>query len=371
MSGLITLFSPISLLFFMIAAGLIIGRIRIKGVSLGIAGVLFVSMFFGFLLNYVIAAKNPEIIIKAQSTLKTFSTLGGSLFISVIGLQTGSSVQNHFRGSLSAFAIGGFMSMSGVTAMLFISRLDKTIRYSSLLGILCGALTSTPGLSGVCESVGNESEYAIWGYGCSYPLGVILVVFFTQWISGRNTGNQRTEKPSQTPKNRAFPALAPISLTALFGNFFGHVKIASAFSLGTTACTLMVGLLFGYFFGKKSGTDLMATQGFDAFRNLGLALFFAGTGFSTGTQPMPFDAKAIGYGAFITLVSLLCGWILCKRIEKKQPLHQGFVIAGGMTSSPAYGIIGSQANASSLNLFSFSYFGALLFFMAALQIIGR
>ena len=82
------------------------------------------------------------------------------------------------------------MSISGVMAMLLISVIDKAINYSSLLGILCGALTSTPGLSSVCELIGSENEIAVLGYSCSYLLGVILVVFFTQLFAEKCTCNK-------------------------------------------------------------------------------------------------------------------------------------------------------------------------------------
>ena len=177
MSCLTILLSPLNLLFFMIAAGLAIGRIRIKSISVGIAGILFAAIFIGFLMNKLIPNESREIIANAQSTLKTFSKLGTALFVSVIGLQTGFSIKNHSKESVFAFLIGALMSVSGVAVMLLLSLLDKSINYASLLGILCGALTSTPGLSSVCERISSGSENAVMGYGCSYLFGVILVVF--------------------------------------------------------------------------------------------------------------------------------------------------------------------------------------------------
>ena len=101
----------------------------------------------------------------------------------------------------------------------------------------------------------------------------------------------------------------------------------------------MVGLLFGYIFCKNSKFNLISSQCLNAFRNLGLALFFAGTGFSTGSKNIVFDIRSILYGILITLTAIICGWTLCKFIRRKFPLHQGFIIAGGMTSIPAYGAL--------------------------------
>ena len=368
MSCLTILLSPLNLLFFMIVAGLAIGRIRIKSISVGIAGILFAAIFVGFLMNKLIPNESREIIANAQSTLKTFSKLGTALFVSVIGLQTGFSIKNHSKESVFAFSIGALMSVSGVAVMLLLSLLDKSINYASMLGILCGALTSTPGLSSVCERISSGSENAVMGYGCSYLFGVILVVFFAQLFAKRCTDNSRSISQQQEPQSKIYPELILICLTSLLGNILGNIKIASL-SFGTTACTLMMGLFVGYIFRKSSKPSLISPQCLNVFRNLGLALFFAGTGFSTGSQDVAFDIRAILYGILITLTTIICGWGLCKLIQRKYPLQQEFIIAGGMTSSPAYGTLSNITTDASVNYFSFSYFGALVTLIIAIQII--
>ena len=370
MSCLTILLSPINLLFFMIVAGLAIGRIRIKGISVGIAGILFAAIFVGFLMNKLIPNESREIIENAQSTLKTFSKLGSALFVSVIGLQTGFSIRSHSKVSALAFTIGSLMSLSGVATMMLISLFDKSISYSSLLGILCGALTNTPGLSSICELMGNSSEHAIMGYGCSYLFGVIFVVFCAQLFAKKCTNDQNIIASQQNIKSKILPELILISLTALLGNVLGNITIASI-SLGTTACTLIVGLTVGYMFTKSSKKSLISTHCLDSFRNLGLALFFVGAGFSTGSQYIAFDTISILYGILITLSAIVCGWVLCKLIERKYHLHRGLILAGGMTSSPAYSAFSGINIESYVNCFSFSYFGALISLIIALQLICK
>ena len=362
------LLSPINLLFFIIVAGFTIGRIRIKGISIGIAGILFVAIFIGFIINKLIPNESNEIIASTQSTLKIFSKLGTALFVSVIGLQTGFSIKKHSNGTVLAFIIGSFMSLSGVAIMLILYLFDKSISYASLLGILCGALSSTPGLSSVCEFVENGSESAIMGYGCSYLLGVILTVLFAQILTKNYTDNFKSISQPQKKESKIYPELILIGLTALLGNILGTIKIASI-SFGTTACTLTVGLLIGYAFRNTPNMSLISHQCLNTLRNLGLALFFVGTGFSTGLNNIVFDIRSILYGTLITLSSILCGWLLCKLFEKKHPLQQGFIIAGGMTSSPAYGALSHITTEASANYFSFSYFGALITLIVTLQII--
>ncbi len=370
MSCLTILLSPLNLLLFIIIVGLTIGRIRIKGISVGIAGILFASIFVGFLMIKIIPNGNSEIIANARSTLKTFSKLGTALFVSAIGLQTGFSIKSHSKNSVLAFAIGSLMSLSGVAVMLLLSILDKSINYASLLGILCGALTSTPGLSSVCERIGNGSENAVMGYGCSYLFGVIMVVLFAQLLARRYTDNSKSIAQQQEIKSKIYPELILIGLTALSGNILGSIKI-STLSFGTTACTLMIGLFVGYGFIKVSKKSIISNQCLNAFRNLGLALFFVGTGFSTGTQDISFDIQSILYGMLITLSAIICGLGLCKLIKRKHPMHEEFIIAGGMTSSPAYGAIAPYATETSTICFSFSYFGALISLIVTLQFICK
>ena len=175
MSFVTLLLSPFNLLFFIIAIGFSVGKLRIQRISLEISGILFVAIMVGFLMYKFMLRESPEIISSAQSTMKIFSRLGSSLFVSVIGFQTGFSIHKKSKESVIALLIGALMSTSGVLTMLLISSLDKTVSYSSLLGILSGALTSTPGLSSVCDMIGVNVEEATWGYGCAYPCDRISV----------------------------------------------------------------------------------------------------------------------------------------------------------------------------------------------------
>lgn len=362
------LLSPLNLLFFIIVIGLAIGKIRIKGISVGIAGILFVAIFVGFLMNKLIPKEYNVIIANAQRTLETFSKLGTALFISVIGLQTGFCIKNHSKNSVLAFVIGSVMSLSGIAAMLLLSLLDKSINYTSLLGILCGALSNTPGLSCVCELIESGSESVVMGYGCSYLFGMILVIFFAQLFARKCTDISKSISKQQETNCKIYPEIILVGLTALLGNILGNIKITSL-SFGTTAYTLMAGLLVGYILRNTSNTRLILTQCLNTFRSLGLALFFVGTGFSTGSKVITVEMRSIIYGILITLSTITCGWGLCKLLPKKYLWQQGFIIAGGMTSSPAYGTLSGSTTEASVNCFSFSYFGALITLIIAIQII--
>ena len=146
-----------------------------------------------------------------------------------------------------------------------------------------------------------------------------------------------------------------------------YMVVGGAHSVDKMRC-LEEGTPFWYGFTKVSKKSFVSSQCLNAFRNLGLALFFVGTGFSTGTQDVSFDIRAILYGILITLTAIICGCGLCKLIQRKYPLQQEFIIAGGMTSSPAYGALSGITTEASVNCFSFSYFGALVTLIIAIQI---
>lgn len=368
MNFLSILLSPFSLLFLIIILGFFIGKIRVKQISIGIAGVLFVAILIGYLVNKIRYLGSIESIAELQNTMKIFSTLGSSLFVSVIGLQSGLSIKEKSKSALVALLIGCIMSVAGVAAMLLISAIDKSITTTSMLGVLCGALTSTPGLSSVCEFMETDSESVVWGYGCAYLFGVILAVIFAQLSSLPTKVKTSDESNISHVKSKIYPELILICVSALLGTILGGIQIPFiCISLGNTYGILFMSLCVGVITGKTK--MLISAQVLKAFKIIGLALFFAGTGFNTGTQIVRFDIKLMVYGIIISLTAIICGLFLCRLLTKHYHLNSGFIIAGGMTSSPAYGAISSKAEASANNQFSFAYFGGLLSLVTAIQII--
>ena len=368
MSGVFTLLSPLNLLFLIIGFGLLIGKARISGISFGIAGVLFLALLSGFLLTLLPQAADVSSI---NSTMNIFSRLGSSLFISVIGLQTGFSVKNKSPGVLRAFAIGVIVSLSGVMAMLCLRVVDQNTSDATLWGVLCGALTSSPGLSNVCELIDGGGDEAVWGYGCAYLFGVLVAVMFTKTIIPKGCGSIASKFPSPIQKH-SHTELVLVCFTALPGNILSTVLSSlSNISVGATFCTLTVALFVGYIVKRNFSKLNVSLFALNTFRNFGLALFFAGTGFTTGTQITHIDLKTILYGMIISLSAILCGWLCGQVLFAPYKQNLAFVLAGGMTSSPAYGAINAHANESSDAHFSFAYLGALITLIISVQILVR
>ena len=157
--------SPYFALFVIIALGFMLGRIKIRGLSLDISAVIFVALAFGHF-GVVIP--------------KEFGDLGLVLFIFTIGIQAGPGFFSSFKSKgkvliiLTAIIIGS-ASLTAV-AMKYLFHLDTP----SIVGLLAGALTSTPGLAVAIDSTG--SSLASIAYGIAYPFGVIGVILFVKLL---------------------------------------------------------------------------------------------------------------------------------------------------------------------------------------------
>lgn len=150
-------------LFLIICLGFIVGNIKVKGISLDISAIIFVALFFG---NYGVSL--PNILEK----------IGLILFIYTIGLQAGPGFFESFRNQgknlvIMAFVVVLSAALLTLGAILFLG-VDKPIA----IGLLAGALTSTPGLAAAIDV--THSSLASIGYGIAYPFGVIGVILFVR-----------------------------------------------------------------------------------------------------------------------------------------------------------------------------------------------
>jgi putative transport protein len=152
-------------LFLIILIGFIIGRINIKGISLDVSAVIFVALFFG---HYGVVVPID------------FQYIGLILFIFTIGIQAGPSFFESFKknGRELAILVVILIFVAGVVTFLVYEFLgvDKNLA----IGLLNGALTSTPGLATAIDITG--SPLASIGYGIAYPFGVIGVILFVNLL---------------------------------------------------------------------------------------------------------------------------------------------------------------------------------------------
>ncbi|MDE6074138.1 MAG: putative transporter [Muribaculaceae bacterium] len=174
---LINLLSPhnlnlgatIILYSFVIAVGLCLGKLKVKGVSLGVTFVLFVGIIMG--------ANGYEV---DTQVLKFVREFGLILFIFAIGLQVGPGFFSSFKEGgvrLNILAVSAIaLNVAIVLAIYFIEGGNTSI--SALVGIMSGAVTNTPGLAAAQQTVGNADAENVMamGYAAAYPLGVVGII---------------------------------------------------------------------------------------------------------------------------------------------------------------------------------------------------
>ena len=177
------------ILSLVIAFGIILAKIKIAGISLGVTWILFVGIVFGHF--------NLSLDEHLLHFLKEFGLI---LFVYSIGLQVG-------PGFFSAFKKGGFtLNMLAMTT-IFLSVVITVILHfatgvpiTTMVGILSGAVTNTPGLGAAQQANsdlnGIDAPEIAMGYAVAYPLGVvgaILSLLALKYILNINTTKEEAD----------------------------------------------------------------------------------------------------------------------------------------------------------------------------------
>ncbi|WP_233254397.1 aspartate:alanine exchanger family transporter [Salipaludibacillus keqinensis] len=154
---------PLVLIFVILFLGSVLGQVKIKGLSLGTSGVLLIAMVFGHFGFQV----SPVV-----------QNLGLSLFIVAVGLQAGPRFFRMMKTSGIVFGMIGLIIV--LIASLTTVVVSNVFGLSPALsiGLMTGALTSTPGLAAALQA--TNDPLASVGYGIAYPFGVVAVVLFVQ-----------------------------------------------------------------------------------------------------------------------------------------------------------------------------------------------
>lgn len=353
------LFSPISIGFIVIIVGYYIGQIKLFKISLGLSGVLIVAVFTGCLIATFPYNRTIINITDYQAQMKFFSDFGTALFVSSIGISTGSTLNFRRRGDIKAALVGSLMVLFSFITMLIISLADDNIPVSRLLGAVCGALTTTPGLSAACELENVIREEAILGYGYTYLFGVLATVLFVQTANEKISISRQCDEnvTVDCEKEAVLGGLIQIGIAVILGRFIGNIEILE-FSLGDSGGMLCSGIVVGLI-RKKAFSLQSSTKVLTPLKNTGLVLFFVGNGISAGLKIHDnFDIKVIIYGVLMTLIPIAFGLIINKLFFGKRA--NATIIAGGMTSTPAICVLTENDSNISLEGYTLAYFGALI-----------
>ena len=368
-------------IFAIIAIGFALGRITIKGISLGDAGVFIIALVFGCLfysqLDAQLTIKVAEgiSVSYAEKALKIVENLGLILFVTSVGFIAGPKFFGNFKKNFKSYVVlalvvilaGGFAAVGCIyfgRGVMGESNHDELT--AMVVGLLSGSLTSTPAFSAAKATVDSAYESAVSvGHGIAYIFGVIGVVLFVQIIpklshadmdaeraklsEASNTEGVSEKKEKKTKlldlDGHGFAAFA---LAAIVGTFVGMIKIplsanglsGTCFSLTTTGGCLLTSLVFGHFahIGPVNVTPKDSTL--KIFKELGLILFLVGAGIAGGSKFIElFKFSYFVYGVVMTVVPMIIGFWFAKYVLKLSLLNNLGSLTGAMTSTPALGTL--------------------------------
>ncbi len=369
--------------FEIIFFGYLLGRIRIKGVGLGTAGVFIVAILFGMLysteigqaITQTVAGEKIDI---SMNALKVIDTTGLVLFVGSVGLIAGPTFFKNFKKNFKYYILIGLVitavGMLTTVACFYAGRGAENSDQefvAALSGIMSGALTNTPAFSsakttvatvaagtGSVLSVADAEALVSVGYGISYLFGVIGVVIFVQLIPRLTKANMEEERAKirivdtgeRTEAKKRFEVeprgLFVLAFVLIVGIFIGAIRIpltpagysGATFSLTSTGGVLLTGLVVGHVghigpVGVNLSSNTLATL-----RELGLVLFLFGAGVAGGMKFAEYFKWAyFFYGIIITVLPMVAGYLFAKHVLKLNLLNNLGAIAGGMTSTPALG----------------------------------
>ncbi len=378
-------------IFAIAAVGYSIGRIEVKGIDLGTAGVFIVALVYGCLL-YTKLSDNLMAgeVTFATDALKIVENMGLVFFVTSVGFIAGPNFFGNLKRNFKSYVLLGAIIIlaAAATCVLCIliggnfTDLEHDQFKAILVGILSGALTSTPAFSASKAAVGADLE-ALVSVGYAYLFGVIGVVLFVQIvpkimkadmneevakIAAKEGGSSRKKNLILTEVDE-FGFMA-FSLAAVVGILVGSISYRN-FSLTTTGGCLLTALVFGHYghIGKISIVPKSSTL--KMLRELGLMLFLIGAGVSGGAKFVQyFEPIYFLYGAIMTILPMIIGFVIAKKILKLPLLNNLGSLTGGMTSTPALGTLINMAGTEDIaSAYAATYPIALIAVVLASQLI--
>ena len=202
-----------------IAIGIMLGKLKIGGISLGVTFVLFCGIVAG---HFGFTGPTP--------ILNFLQDFGLILFVFCIGLQVGPGFFESFKkGGVALNGMSVLMIFLNIIVMfacyyLFFDTSNKT-NLPMMIGVLYGAVTNTPGLGAANEALtsvftNGQIPQIANGYACAYPLGVLGIIGATILIRFITKTNLKTEEEELEAEEAANPHAKPLAITLEVSNVY-------------------------------------------------------------------------------------------------------------------------------------------------------
>lgn len=200
-----------------IAIGIALGKIKIAGISLGITWILFVGIALGSFGMQI----DPTIV----AFVKEFGLI---LFVYSVGMQVGPSFFSSFKqGGMRLVGIASAIVVIGVLTAYIIHLVTGT-PISTMVGVLSGAVTNTPGLGAAqqayTDATGVNDPSIAMGYAVAYPLGVVGIIVSIALLRAIFRIKLDKEREALESDSEAKHA-AKISIELTNANLFGRTVV--------------------------------------------------------------------------------------------------------------------------------------------------
>ena len=335
--------NSLMIIFTILALGYALGRIKICGLDLGTAGVLLVALVFGHF-----GVVLPDVV----------GDLGLICFVTAVGYIAGPKFFRNLKANATSYILIGLVTIiSGALVCVGVIKLFD-IPTDIGVGLMSGALTSTPGLAAAKEAAGVNAAV---GYGIAYPFGVVGVVLFVQLVPkilktdmdaerAKFTAAATVKEESKKEKKRLvvddmgfFSLAVAIVLGVILAKITIPLPGGGQFALGTSGGPLLAGLVLGHF--GHVGPIAINTEKrvMECLREFGLALFLLGAGLEGGAGFVEVlkeqGAMLFVYGALMTVIPMFVAYFFAAKVLKLSVFNSLGSICGGMTSTPALGTL--------------------------------
>lgn len=209
----------VMILSIICAAGLTLGRIKIKGISLGVTFVFFAGIIAG----HIGVTINPEMLALAQN-------FGLILYIYALGLQVGPGFFSSFKhGGIKMNILATILILTGSLMAILIHWTTGTSA-TDTVGLLAGAVTNTPMLGAGQQALlqaspesTDASNSMAMACAVAYPIGllgmVLSVMLLQKVLSPKSKG-----KPADTGADNTFITEYQVSNPAIFGKTIKEIR---------------------------------------------------------------------------------------------------------------------------------------------------
>lgn len=209
---------------FVIASGVLLGKIKVFGVSLGVTFVLFMGILVG---HFGMTA--------SENILDFIRDFGLILFVYCIGLQVGPSFFSSFKkDGISMNIVATLLVVLNVVVALILCYTAGGGDVRMFVGMLFGATTNTPGLGAATEALhlvgkANTGEPISLAYACAYPLGVVGIILSTialRYICRVDLKQEEEDLDSDADIQHAKPFIYHLEVhnESLVGKTLGQVR---------------------------------------------------------------------------------------------------------------------------------------------------